>query len=156
MASASCCDVLVVHFRILEAKAVKVQVERFLVVHGQIVLNQFKNFPVPEVQRCAFVKTLKERMEDRRHAKLYLSKRKITVDIKASRKLNPMRNRAPAFKPKPMTATATNLVKAVWLDYFKGASGSGEGARAFTHLWVGLSAMRPLDWSGAVTTLECV
>jgi hypothetical protein len=98
------------------------QVERFLVVHGQIILNQFKHYPIKSVQRCAFTGQLKERMEARRHAKLYLSKRKITVEARRDRKLNPMRNRTPAFKPVPMTATATHLVKEVWLDYFKGAS----------------------------------
>jgi hypothetical protein len=97
-----------------------VQVERFLVVHGQIIINQFKNYPIKSVQRCAFVTSLKDRMEARLHSKLFFSKRKITVDVLLNRKLNPMRNRSPAFKPKPMTATATNLVKEVWLDYFKG------------------------------------
>ena len=93
--------------------------ERFLVVHGQIILNQFSHFPIKAVQRCAFVTGLRDRMQARRHSKLYLSKRKITAQMRASRKQNPMRNRSPAFKVKPMTATATNLVKAVWRNYFK-------------------------------------
>ena len=97
-------------------------------VHGQIILNQFKNYPIKSVQRCAFVTQLKERMEARRHAKLYLSKRKITVEMRRDRKVNPMRGRAPAFKPTPMTATATHLVKEVWLDYFKGGAVEEDGA----------------------------
>lgn len=98
--------------------------QRFLVVHGQIILNQFWHYPVREVQRCAFITGLKERMEARRHSKLFLSARRITA--RGGAKVNPMRGRAPAPKPKPMTATATNLVKEVWLDYFKnGASDNG-------------------------------
>jgi hypothetical protein len=96
----------------------RLQVERYLVVHGQIVLNQFKNYPVKAVRECAFVGALRDRMRARRHSKLFLSKRKITVAMRAGRKVNPMRDRSPKSKPKPMTATATSLVKAIWEDYF--------------------------------------
>ena len=99
-------------------------------MHGQIILNQFTNYPIKSVQRCAFVTGLKTRMAARRHCKLYLSKRKITVDARRDRKLNPMRNRTPAFKLTPMTATATHLVKEVWSDYFKGAAAEGGARRA--------------------------
>ena len=47
------------------------QVERFLVVHGQVVLNQFKHYPVKAVRDAAFVATLRQRMAQRRHSKLY-------------------------------------------------------------------------------------
>ena len=47
-------------------------VERFVVVHGQIILNQFKNFPKKSVANSAFVTGLKGKMELRRHCKLYL------------------------------------------------------------------------------------
>ena len=50
------------------------RVERFVVVHGQIMLNQFKHFPNKAVQKAAFVSELKHRMEMRRHSKLYMSK----------------------------------------------------------------------------------
>lgn len=46
-------------------------VERFVVVHGQIILNQFKNFPKKSVANSAFVSGLKGKMELRRHCKLY-------------------------------------------------------------------------------------
>ncbi len=46
-------------------------VERFVVVHGQIILNQFKNFPKKSVANSAFVGGLKAKMELRRHCKLY-------------------------------------------------------------------------------------
>lgn len=99
-----------------------VQVERFLVVHGQIILNQFKNFPVKAVQQCAFVSALQDRMRERSHSKLFMSKRKITGAMHVERKANPMRNRVPKSKPKPMTATATAFVKAIWADYFNAAA----------------------------------
>lgn len=104
-----------------------VQVSRFLVVHGQIILNQFKNFPVKQIQRCAFVGQLQKQMEARRHSRLYLSKRKITAEMRVGRKLNPMRERSAKSKPTPMTATATNLVKAVWMNYFGGTSSENQG-----------------------------
>ena len=40
-------------------------------VHGQIILNQFKNFPKKSVANSAFVSGLKAKMELRRHCKLY-------------------------------------------------------------------------------------
>ena len=46
-------------------------VERFVVVHGQIILNQFKNFPKKSVANSAFASGLKAKMELRRHCKLY-------------------------------------------------------------------------------------
>ena len=46
-------------------------VERFVVVHGQIILNQFKNFPKKSVANSAFVGGLRAKMELRRHCKLY-------------------------------------------------------------------------------------
>jgi hypothetical protein len=52
------------------------RVERFLVVHGQILLNQIRNFPKQAVARSAFVGALKGKMATRRHHKLYISKTK--------------------------------------------------------------------------------
>ena len=49
-------------------------VERFVVVHGQIILNQFKHFPNKAVQKAAFVGELRSKMEARKHSKLYMSK----------------------------------------------------------------------------------
>ncbi len=40
-------------------------VERFVVVHGQIILNQFQNYPVEAVRRSAFVTGLREHMQVR-------------------------------------------------------------------------------------------
>ncbi len=65
--------------------------ERFLVVHGQILLNQFKHYPVKAVQQSAFVGALKDKMEMRRHSKLYYGK-KVVMKVKAVNR-NPMKVR---------------------------------------------------------------
>ncbi|BDA51554.1 DNA (cytosine-5)-methyltransferase 1B [Coccomyxa sp. Obi] len=90
-------------------------VERFVVVHGQIILNQFKNFPKKSVANSAFATGLKARMELRRHCKLYLAARP-KARVRGLR-ANPMRDRA-HVRMKPMTATATTMVKAIWRSYF--------------------------------------
>ena len=92
--------------------------QRFVVVHGQILLNQFKHFPVKAVRESAFALTLKSQMELRRHAKLYLKPAKAQRGHSNS---NPMRDRA-SVKAPPMTATATTMVKAVWQSYFSTAA----------------------------------
>ena len=64
-------------------------VERFVVVHGQIILNQFKHFPNKAIQSCAFVNSLKSAMEARKHSKLYSSTKK-AVKLKTANR-NPMK-----------------------------------------------------------------
>ena len=86
-----------------------------MVVHGQILLNQFQHFPNKAVARSAFVGVLKERMAQRRHHMLYSAPR--TAARVRGLRANPMRDRASA-RAKPMTATATAMVRAVWESYF--------------------------------------
>ena len=64
-------------------------VERFVVVHGQIILNQFKHFPNKAIQSCAFVNSLKTAMEARKHSKLYSSTKK-AIKLKTANR-NPMK-----------------------------------------------------------------
>lgn len=64
--------------------------ERFVVVHGQILMSLVKLYPIKAIQNCAFASSLKQKMQTRRHAKLYvLPKRQL---IKAVNR-NPMRVR---------------------------------------------------------------
>ena len=86
-----------------------------MVVHGQIILNQFKNYPKKSVANSAFATGLKARMELRRHCKLYMAARP-KARVRGLR-ANPMRDRA-HIRMKPMTATATTMVKAIWRAYF--------------------------------------
>lgn len=58
-------------------------------VHGQIILNQFKHFPNKAIQSCAFVNSLKCAMEARKHSKLYSSTKK-AVKLKTGNR-NPMK-----------------------------------------------------------------
>lgn len=52
------------------------KVQEFVVVHGQILLNQFNNYPNEKVKKSAFAVALKDLMEMRRHCKLYQPKKK--------------------------------------------------------------------------------
>jgi hypothetical protein len=71
-------------------------VERFLVVHGQILLNQIKAYPNKDVQRSQFVTSLKQKMEARRHSKLYYSKRGFSkAPVVRAVNRNPMKVRQP-------------------------------------------------------------
>ena len=65
-------------------------VERFIVVHGQIILNQFKHFPNKAVQKAAFVTELRNKMETRKHSKLYMSKVQQTVRMSLKANTNVM------------------------------------------------------------------
>eukprot|EP00967_Tisochrysis_lutea_P013587 scaffold15173_cov20-Tisochrysis_lutea.AAC.2 len=56
-------------------------VQRFVVVHGQIILNQFRHYPNKAVQRAAFTTELKRNMETRKHHKLYMSKVCVCVRV---------------------------------------------------------------------------
>lgn len=53
-------------------------VQRFVVVHGQIILNQFTHFPSKAVKESAFPSSLRAALEMRRHLKLYASASKTT------------------------------------------------------------------------------
>ena len=65
------------------------KVERFVVVHGQIILNQFRHYPSKAVQASAFATALKAAMESRRHSKLYMGSAKSKRPVAGNR--NPMK-----------------------------------------------------------------
>ncbi|XP_024535317.1 DNA (cytosine-5)-methyltransferase 1B [Selaginella moellendorffii] len=89
-------------------------VERFVVVHGQILLQQFSEFPDDTIRKSSFVTGLLKMMEERHHTKLKVSKKKLL----RGRNLNPRGSLQPdASKTKPMRATTTQLVNRIWSDY---------------------------------------
>lgn len=93
-------------------------VERFVVVHGQIILNQFAHFPTKAVRESAFATMLKQRMEARRHSKLYMSKVKGgSKAVVKTRTANPMKVGGGGFwdmsSHKNMTGCATALLSLV-------------------------------------------
>lgn len=92
------------------------EVERYAVVHGQIILQQFAEFPDEKIRRSAFVSGLMTKMEQKHHTKLVFSKKKL---IKKGRNLNPRAHLQPdARKSKPMRATTTQLVNRIWSGYY--------------------------------------
>lgn len=62
-------------------------VERFVVVHGQIILNQFKHLPSKAIKASAFPSALRSALELRRHLKLYASAAQTTSRVNR----NPMK-----------------------------------------------------------------
>ncbi|KAH9684623.1 DNA (cytosine-5)-methyltransferase [Citrus sinensis] len=63
------------------------EVERYVVVHGHIILQQFAELPNKRISKCAFVSGLFEKMEERRHTRslvkkqVYYSKLVLTVPV---------------------------------------------------------------------------
>ena len=100
----------------ISSKAANVQ--RFLSVHAQIFLSCYQHFPMESVRKCAYVVALREKLNSVKHSKLY-----VTVPKGRGRtNRNPMKDRAAGSRSKPMTATATAMVKSVWSSYFVNAA----------------------------------
>lgn len=91
-------------------------VERYVVVHGQIILQQFAEYPDETIKRSAFVSGLTSMMEQKHHVKLLMIKKKL---IKKGRNLNPRAGLHPdGTRPKPMRATTTKLINRIWSEYY--------------------------------------
>ncbi|KAJ0090430.1 hypothetical protein Patl1_13960 [Pistacia atlantica] len=61
-------------------------VERYVVVHGQIILQQLVEYPDATIRKCAFVTGLCNKMEERHHTKWFMKKK---VELKKEANLNP-------------------------------------------------------------------
>ncbi|EEC81621.1 hypothetical protein OsI_25142 [Oryza sativa Indica Group] len=90
-------------------------VERYVVVHGQIILQQFSDFPDETIRRSAFATGLLMKMEQRRHTKLVMKKK---VQVMRGENLNPSATMGPASRRKVMRATTTRLINRIWSDYY--------------------------------------
>uniref|UniRef100_A0A8R7QJG5 Cytosine-specific methyltransferase n=1 Tax=Triticum urartu TaxID=4572 RepID=A0A8R7QJG5_TRIUA len=90
-------------------------VERYVVVHGQIILQQFANYPDEYIRRCAFITGLVKKMEERGHTKLAMKKKSQVV---RGGNLNPIAKMTPVSKRNLMRATTTKLVSRIWGDYY--------------------------------------
>ncbi|VFQ73766.1 unnamed protein product [Cuscuta campestris] len=96
-------------------------VERYLVVHGQIVLQQFAEFPDENIQKCAFVISLTRKMEERHHTKWLVKKKKLVQRNELN--LNPRAGLAPVVsKRKAMQATTTRLINRIWGEFYSNYS----------------------------------
>ncbi|GMI86703.1 METHYLTRANSFERASE 2, methyltransferase 1, DECREASED DNA METHYLATION 2, METHYLTRANSFERASE I [Hibiscus trionum] len=92
-------------------------VERYIVVHGQIILQLFAEFPDVKIKKCAFVVGLANKMEERHHTKWLVKKKKVVHTSEPN--LNPRAAMMPvASKRKAMQATTTRLINRIWGEYY--------------------------------------
>ncbi|XP_017969401.1 PREDICTED: DNA (cytosine-5)-methyltransferase 1 [Theobroma cacao] len=92
-------------------------VERYIVVHGQIILQLFAVFPDENIKKCAFVAGLTTKMEERHHTKWLVKKKKVVHNSEPN--LNPRAAMVPvASKRKVMQATTTRLINRIWGEYY--------------------------------------
>ncbi|KAF5803309.1 putative DNA (cytosine-5-)-methyltransferase [Helianthus annuus] len=91
-------------------------VERYVVVHGQIILQQFAEFPDATIRKSAFVSGLEVKMEERHHTKWTVKKKKI--ELKQAN-MNPRAAMGPVVsKRKAMPATTTRLINRIWGEFY--------------------------------------
>ncbi|KAL6894257.1 hypothetical protein ACP4OV_008355 [Aristida adscensionis] len=90
-------------------------VERYVVVHGQIILQQFADYPDKSIRQSAFVTGLVLKMEERRHTKLVMKKKSQAM---RGENLNPSAKMGPVLKRKLMRATTTRLISKIWGEYY--------------------------------------
>ncbi|CAN6698937.1 unnamed protein product [Malus baccata var. baccata] len=92
-------------------------VERYVVVHGQIILQLFSEFPDAQIKKCPFVVGLSNKMEERHHTKWLVKKKKLVE--KSGSNLNPRASMGPVVsKKKAMRATTTKLINRIWGEYY--------------------------------------
>ena len=70
-------------------------VERYVVVHGQIILQLFAEFPDEKIRKCPFVAGLTSKMEARHHTKWLMKKKKVLP--RSEPNLNPRAAMAPVY-----------------------------------------------------------
>ncbi|GAV80752.1 DNA_methylase domain-containing protein/BAH domain-containing protein/DNMT1-RFD domain-containing protein [Cephalotus follicularis] len=96
-------------------------VDRYVVVHGQIILQLFAEFPDEKIQKSAFVIGLTKKMEERHHTKWLVKKKKVVQ--KSEPNMNPRATMEPvASKRKVMQATTTRLINRIWGEYYSNYS----------------------------------
>ncbi|XP_057806538.1 DNA (cytosine-5)-methyltransferase 1B-like [Salvia miltiorrhiza] len=96
-------------------------VERYVVVHGQIILQQFSEYPDDIIKKCAFVIGLAKKMEERHHTKWLVKKKKLLH--RNEQNLNPRAAIEPVVsKRKAMQATTTRLINRIWAGYYSNYS----------------------------------
>ncbi|WOK98331.1 DNA (cytosine-5)-methyltransferase 1B-like [Canna indica] len=91
-------------------------VERYIVVHGQIILQQFAEYPDETIRKSAFVIGLSDKMEQRCHTKLIMKKKGV---VRKEENLNPCAAMGPTLSSrKAMRATTTRFINKIWADYY--------------------------------------
>ncbi|KAF8404028.1 hypothetical protein HHK36_008904 [Tetracentron sinense] len=87
-----------------------VEVNRYILVHGQIILQLFAEYPNEIIRGCAFLTSLSKNME-RHHSKWVVKKKEMNFNPRAA-------EASVVSKRKVMQATTTRLVKKLWGDYY--------------------------------------
>lgn len=91
-------------------------VERYVVVHGQIILQMFSEYPNEHIRKCAFGSALAVKMEERHHTKWIVKKK---LQLKKEINLNPRAAMEPVVsKRKAMPATTTKFINSVWGEFY--------------------------------------
>jgi DNA (cytosine-5)-methyltransferase 1 len=91
-------------------------VESYVIVHGQIILQQFSEYPDNGIKKNAFATGLYDKMEQR-HQNKWLVKKKVV--LKKEVNMNPRAAIAPLVsKRKAMPATTTRLINRIWGEYY--------------------------------------
>ncbi|KAM7258254.1 hypothetical protein ACFE04_013995 [Oxalis oulophora] len=95
--------------------------ERFIVVHGQIILQLFAEYPDETIKKSPFITGLTTKMEERHHTKWLVKKK--NIPIKAEPNMNPRAAMSSVVsKRKAMQATATRLISRIWGEYYSNYS----------------------------------
>ncbi|KMT03309.1 hypothetical protein BVRB_8g198470 [Beta vulgaris subsp. vulgaris] len=94
-------------------------VERYVVVHGQILLQQFAEYPDNTIRNCPFVTGLYDKMITRHHTKWTVKKKALT---RKGANLNPVAKMVPIAKRKLMPATTTRLINRIWGEFYSNYS----------------------------------
>ncbi|EOA28898.1 hypothetical protein CARUB_v10025150mg [Capsella rubella] len=88
-------------------------VERYVVVHAQIILQLLTEYPDKDIRRCPFVLGLASKLQDRHHTRWVIKKEKI---LQKGKNKNPRARMA--SKMKPMEATRTCLINRIWGEFY--------------------------------------
>nr|GMC78622.1 DNA (cytosine-5)-methyltransferase 1B-like [Ipomoea batatas] len=90
-------------------------VRRYILVHGQIILQLFSEYPDITISKCAFVCTLRSKMEEQHQSKWSVNK---SVIPKQEPGMNFRAFKlATISKRKAMPATTTELIRRIWRQY---------------------------------------
>ncbi|KAK1440400.1 hypothetical protein QVD17_06226 [Tagetes erecta] len=95
-------------------------VERYVVVHGQIIMQQFAEFPDATIRKSAFIFGLEVKMEERHHTKWTIKKK--SIETKQAN-MNPRAAMGPVVsKRKAMPATTTRFINRLWGEFYSNYS----------------------------------
>lgn len=92
-------------------------VERYLVVHGQMIFQLFSKYSDERIRKCAFVSGLLAKMQNTQYSRCVVKKKKLFQKSRITR--NPRALMAPGLsKRATMKATTTKFINWIWSDYF--------------------------------------